>query len=414
MSNDAPATRSPRRCETKYGAAALFRCDSPMPDGLNVSSAALGAAVLELAADEEVCRQGWGDVLDRLTGMLGVDMRPKKDRKLRSEISIFVSKLYNHERFRQKALKHVCSLCNCVGHYESEFLGQCAVGSRCTLTEDDGSVREGTIKQVRFGAGEYVVAFDGENETRTIGTDIRLDPHEAPPDACGLRVLARWGGTSRDEAARSAEPPSRGARKRKRAEAKAKRAEAKAARADARRAGKMEPIEAAAASTTECCDRRLKDPYGERARAQLGFDARPPCVVCSRTSLPADRMSFCGACRGFACDDGFARHCGFYFAPRRDDHRHLLHSAMDAEMAARHHEMDMADYNRACELRGEYPEPEKGLFTCYPCAKILWQGGDSEDEPVGPIRIPLSPTVSEPLPAREPEVMSAADIMSMP
>lgn len=111
--------------------------------------------------------------------------------------------------------------------------------------------------------------------------------------------------------------------------------------------------------------RREKDPYGERATRLLGGkDAA--CVVCRRTHR-VERMSFCGHCGGFACDDGHGQTCGSYWAPQRHEYSTAIFGST-AE-CDRFYLEDRAEYEAACEARGEFPDEEFGIFTCEPCWK---------------------------------------------
>ena len=252
MSNDAPMC-SPPLYAAKCGAA---QCTAKMPHGLDVSRAAVVAAVVELEAEGMTC-QSLNTSLDLLTSMLGVDMRPRKP-KLAREIASCVQSLLDQNSLRRGALEH------------------------------------STAKTKRG--------------------------------------------------------------KRKRAEAK---------------------VEADASTASASTADPPKDPFGARARSRLDPGARPPCVVCGRTLLPAERMSFCGNCHGFACDDGFARHCGSYFAPKREEYRQLLHGPLgdSREEADAFYQQDLAAYRRACDARAEFPDDDRGLFTCYPCWK-MWREGE--------------------------------------
>jgi hypothetical protein len=109
---------------------------------------------------------------------------------------------------------------------------------------------------------------------------------------------------------------------------------------------------------------KAKDPYGKRATSLLdGSD--PACVVCKRTAR-VERMSFCGHCQGFACDDGHGQNCGSYWAPQRHEYDAC---GVEADEADRFYREDRADYEAACSARGEFPDEDIGLFTCGPCWK---------------------------------------------
>tara|TARA_B100000795_G_scaffold108028_1_gene79767 strand:- start:454 stop:1587 length:1134 start_codon:yes stop_codon:yes gene_type:complete len=368
--------------DTEHGAA---KCKEPMPAGLGLSRDTVVQAVISLCDDRrqaETC----GGFLDRLTDMLGVDMRPHhtspgarkayclidrigmslidysgmfRDGKFtESEIKLakhghdiqqFVQSLSNEESCRRGALANVCSFCGQAGHYDSEFVGRCAVGARFIYETDGGAVLKGVVQEVKFVAGKFIVVVDETNEERTI------DHGEHEYFRGGrLRVLPR------EEAAGGA--------------AAANSTSDAAATNTAAVKAMSEDSENTITPTAEQPARVLKrqrasgltlapDPYG--ARSSKCEANNPTCVVCQRDDLKDSCMSFCGYCQGFACDDGHGRSCGSYFAPQREEYT----AAIFGDAAEAEYIKDMAEYSAACEARGEFPDEEVGLFTCNPCEK---------------------------------------------
>ena len=264
------------------------------------------------------------------------------------DIQQFVQSLSNEESCRRGALANVCSFCGQAGHYDSEFVGRCAVGARF-IYETDGAVLKGVVQEVKFVAGKFIVVVDETNEERTI------DHGEHEYFRGGrLRVLPR------EEAAGGA--------------AAANSTSDAAATNTAAVKAMSEDSENTITPTAEQPARVLKrqrvsgltlapDPYG--ARSSKCEANNPTCVVCQRDDLKDSCMSFCGYCQGFACDDGHGRSCGSYFAPQREEYT----AAIFGDAAEAEYIKDMAEYSAACEARGEFPDEEVGLFTCNPCEK---------------------------------------------
>ena len=179
----------------------------------DVSRDTVVQAVIRLKEDQppgETC----GDFLDRLTAMIGVDMQPHRKspgaRKAysmlyhmadlayytpefrdggltESDIELakrsqsmqqFVQGLSNEEHVRRRAMANVCSFCGQRGHYESDFLGRCAVGARCTYERPDGTRLEGVVQKVFFAQGTFVIVEDGTHEELTCAPT--LPKHDVP------------------------------------------------------------------------------------------------------------------------------------------------------------------------------------------------------------------------------------------
>ena len=77
----------------------------------------------------------------------------------------FVQTLSNEEHARRQAMANVCSFCGQAGHYESDFVGRCAVGARCTYERVDGTQMKGVVQKVMFASGKFVILEDGTHES---------------------------------------------------------------------------------------------------------------------------------------------------------------------------------------------------------------------------------------------------------
>ena len=69
----------------------------------------------------------------------------------------FVQTLSNEEHVRRRAMANVCSFCGQAGHYESDFVGRCAIGARCTYEKVDGTQVKGVVQEVMFAKGKFVM-----------------------------------------------------------------------------------------------------------------------------------------------------------------------------------------------------------------------------------------------------------------